>query len=63
MPGSHGSLTKAGKVRSQTRKVPSRRGPKTISRRRLRQIYRQRVVHDFPVGQFKAIDTRRHRKR
>ena len=63
MPGSHGSLTKAGKVRSQTRKIPSMRGPKPISRVRLRHIYRQRVVVGQPAGQYKGETDRRYRKR
>ncbi|MHA1299060.1 MAG: 30S ribosomal protein S30e, partial [Candidatus Helarchaeota archaeon] len=32
MPGSHGSLTKAGKVRTQTPKVESKKRPKPIPR-------------------------------
>jgi len=51
MPGSHGSLTKAGKVRSQTPKVESHRLPKEIPRVRNRKHYFKRVILGLEVGQ------------
>ena len=46
MPGSHGSLTKAGKVRELTPKV-DRTGvnarSKTIPRRRFKMLYEKRI--------------------
>lgn len=51
MPGSHGSLTKAGKVRSQTPPVESHRPPKRIPRIRNRVHYKKRVLRNQDVGQ------------
>ncbi|MBD3229773.1 MAG: 30S ribosomal protein S30e [Candidatus Lokiarchaeota archaeon] len=51
MPGSHGSLTKAGKVRSQTPKVPSHRPPKEIPRVRNRKNYIKRIQRNRDAGQ------------
>lgn len=53
MPGSHGSLTKAGKVRSQTPKVESKQGPKPIPRIRNKRNYMKRVIKGIRVGQEK----------
>ncbi|MHA1229297.1 MAG: 30S ribosomal protein S30e [Candidatus Helarchaeota archaeon] len=51
MPGSHGSLTKAGKVRSQTPKVESHRPPKLMPRLRNRRNYVRRVILKKEIGQ------------
>jgi small subunit ribosomal protein S30e len=51
MPGSHGSLTKAGKVRNQTPKVDSHAVPKKIPRVRNFKHYKQRVVLSNFAGQ------------
>ncbi|MEM1891952.1 MAG: 30S ribosomal protein S30e [Nitrososphaerota archaeon] len=51
MPGSHGSLTKAGKVRNQTPKVPRKERPPVIPRVRNRKNYVRRVILGKPVGQ------------
>ncbi len=53
MPGSHGSLTKAGKVRSQTPKVESRVRVKEIPRIRNKKHYIRRIVEGHEAGQFK----------
>jgi len=53
MPGSHGSLTKAGKVRNQTPKVESQAHMKEIPRIRNKKHYVRRVIQGFEVGQFK----------
>jgi len=60
VPGSHGSLTKAGKVRSQTPKVTSKRGPKPIPRIRNKKNYIKRIIQGARVGQEK-FDRRRGR--
>lgn len=51
MPGSHGSLTKAGKVRSQTPKVEAKPRRSPIPRVRNRRLYRKRIVLGRPRGQ------------
>ncbi|MHA1370045.1 MAG: 30S ribosomal protein S30e [Promethearchaeota archaeon] len=51
MPGSHGSLTKAGKVRGQTPKVESHRVPKKIPRVRNYKHYKQRIILNNYPGQ------------
>ena len=51
MPGSHGSLTKAGKVRSQTPKVVSHKLQKEIPRIRNRKHYNKRIIQSKDVGQ------------
>ncbi|MCK4238987.1 MAG: 30S ribosomal protein S30e [Candidatus Lokiarchaeota archaeon] len=66
MPGSHGSLTKAGKVRTQTPKV-QRRGinshPKKIPRIRYRENYKKRIIKGEYGGQTGSIGAkRRYRK-
>ena len=62
MPGSHGSLTKAGKVKNQTPKV-DRRGvnasPKKIPRVRYREAYEKRVVRGEYGGQQDSIGAKR----
>jgi len=44
MPGSHGSVTKAGKVRDQTPKVESERPPKKSPRVRNKKNYTRRIL-------------------
>jgi small subunit ribosomal protein S30e len=44
MPGSHGSITKAGKVRDQTPKVESKRPPKKSPRVRNSKNYTRRIL-------------------
>ena len=51
MPGSHGSLTKAGKVRSQTPKVEARKRIHPIPKVRNRKNYIKRVVLGKKIGQ------------
>jgi small subunit ribosomal protein S30e len=59
MPGSHGSLTKAGKVRSQTPKVEGKTRRTPIPRLRNRRNYIKRVLEDVAVGQPKPERMRR----
>lgn len=59
----HGSLTKAGKVRSQTPKVEGRKRPGTNSKLRNKSNYRKRFVLNpgrYP-GQNKPGQRRRRR--
>lgn len=62
MPGSHGSLTKAGKVRQQTPKV-ERTGvnatPKKPPRMRYRELYKKRIEEGQFGGQPDSINARR----
>lgn len=62
MPGSHGSLTKAGKVRQQTPKV-ERTGvnatPKKPPRMRYRELYKKRIKEGQFGGQPDSINARR----
>ncbi|MHA1754382.1 MAG: 30S ribosomal protein S30e [Candidatus Odinarchaeia archaeon] len=51
MPGSHGSLTKAGKVRSQTPKVEAKVRRSSIPRLRNRVNYVKRIINNQPIGQ------------
>ncbi len=60
MPGSHGSITKAGKVRSQTPKVPAKERRTPIPRIRNRKNYTRRVLGENNPGQDK---NRRRRRR
>jgi small subunit ribosomal protein S30e len=53
LPGSHGSLTKAGKVRNQTPKVEAKTHVKEIPRVRNKDHYVKRVIQGYEVGQFK----------
>ena len=53
MPGSHGSLTKAGKVRSQTPKVEHKEHIKEIPRLRNKYHYIARIVEGHEAGQVK----------
>jgi len=62
MPGSHGSLTKAGKVKQQTPKI-SRTGvnskKKKPPRMRFRELYIQRVEKGEYAGQRESIGAKR----
>ncbi len=62
MPGSHGSLTKAGKVKMQTPKVV-RTGvnstPKKPPRMRYRDLYKKRFVKGKYGGQPDSIGAKR----
>ncbi len=51
MPGSHGSLTKAGKVRSQTPKVEAKEKKTPIPIIRNRRNYVKRIVNERIAGQ------------
>jgi small subunit ribosomal protein S30e len=51
MPGSHGSLTKAGKVRSQTPKVRGKERHSAIPRMRNKKNYLKRYVKGRDIGQ------------
>jgi len=66
MPGSHGSLTKAGKVRQLTPKVP-RTGvnsrSKRIPRIRNQVLYQKRVVRHRYAGQANSINAQKHNRR
>jgi len=64
MPGSHGSLTKAGKVRQQTPKIPrsgvnSRK--KKPPRIRFRELYKARIVNERFGGQQDSLGAKRSR--
>ncbi|MHA2423318.1 MAG: 30S ribosomal protein S30e [Candidatus Thorarchaeota archaeon] len=54
MPGSHGSLTKAGKVRESTPKVRGRERHTPIPRVRNKRNYTKRFVRGRLVGQQKT---------
>ena len=66
MPGSHGSLTKAGKVRQLTPKVP-RTGvnshSKKIPRVRNRKLYVKRVILNQYGGQANSIAAQKHKRK
>ena len=66
MPGSHGALTKAGKVRGQTPKVP-RTGVnaknKKIPRIRNRDNYVKRVVKKQYAGQSSSMGAQKHQRK
>ncbi|MHA1215217.1 MAG: 30S ribosomal protein S30e [Candidatus Hodarchaeales archaeon] len=51
MAGSHGSLTKAGKVRNQTPKVEARSRRSPTPSMRNKKNYFKRVIKEMPVGQ------------
>jgi small subunit ribosomal protein S30e len=51
--GTHGSLTKAGKVRSITPKIDPMPRPPTNPKRRNRINYRKRVLLNRPAGQWR----------
>jgi ribosomal protein S30 len=62
MPGSHGSLTKAGKVKMQTPKI-ERTGvnatPKKPPRMRYRELYKKRFIKGKFGGQPDSIAAKR----
>jgi len=62
MPGSHGSLTKAGKVKMQTPKI-ERSGvnakKKKIPRMRFRELYATRIVKGRFGGQQDSLGAKR----
>ena len=64
MPGSHGSLTKAGKVRQQTTKV-ERTGVNAETKRpprvRYRNLYKKRFIDGKYGGQQDSIGAKRAR--
>ncbi|MFX0113706.1 MAG: 30S ribosomal protein S30e [Candidatus Hodarchaeota archaeon] len=61
MPGSHGSLTKAGKVRQQTPKVMGRERHSPIPIVRNKKIYIARVLNKMPAGQKDKMRARARR--
>ncbi|MHA1431928.1 MAG: 30S ribosomal protein S30e [Candidatus Freyarchaeota archaeon] len=61
MPGSHGSLTKAGKVRSQTPKVQGKERRMPIPRIRNKRNYIKRIINERIPGQQGRALTRRGR--
>lgn len=62
MPGSHGSLTKAGKVKQQTPKI-ERTGVNSNSKNpprvRFRQLYNQRIKKGKYGGQANSLGAKR----
>lgn len=54
----HGSLTKAGKVRSQTPKLPARPRRSPVPRVKKRNDYRKRFILERKPGQFVPVLTR-----
>jgi small subunit ribosomal protein S30e len=66
MPGSHGSLTKAGKVRQITPKV-ARTGvnsrQKKIPRIRNRNLYLKRIVNQLYGGQANSMAAQKHARK
>jgi small subunit ribosomal protein S30e len=62
MPGSHGSLTKAGKVKQQTPKV-ERTGVNSKSKKpprmRYREIYKKRIINGKFGGQTDSLSAKR----
>ncbi|MHA1729970.1 MAG: 30S ribosomal protein S30e [Promethearchaeota archaeon] len=66
MPGSHGALTKAGKVRNQTPKVPCtgiNSKKKKIPRIRNRENYKKRVIKLNYAGQPDSMGAQKHQRR
>ena len=49
----HGSLSKAGKVRSQTPKIEPRERTNPMPRTRNRRTYEKRVILGREIGQFR----------
>ncbi len=62
MPGSHGSLTKAGKVKQQTPRIP-RTGvnskKKKPPRMRFHELYKQRIEKGGYAGQKDSLGAKR----
>ena len=52
--GTHGSLTKAGKVRSLTPKIDPMPHPPTNPKRRNRINYKKRIILGRKPGQFRG---------
>jgi ribosomal protein S30 len=68
MPGSHGSLTKAGKVRQLTKSLQVEKTgvnsrPKKIPRIRNRKLYIKRVVLNKYGGQANSYSAQKHKRR
>ncbi|MBN2156642.1 MAG: 30S ribosomal protein S30e [Candidatus Lokiarchaeota archaeon] len=66
MPGSHGSLTKAGKVRGQTPQVPKtgvNSKKKNIPRVRNRNNYIKRIVKHKYAGQATSMGAQKHNRK
>ena len=64
MPGSHGSLTKAGKVKQQTPRI-ERSGvnsrKKKPPRIRFRELYKNRFINERFGGQQESLGAKRSR--
>ncbi len=64
MPGSHGSLTKAGKVKQQTPRI-ERSGvnsrKKKPPRIRFRELYKARIINERFGGQQDSLGAKRAR--
>lgn len=62
MPGSHGSLTKAGKVRQQTPKI-ERSGVNSVKKKpprmRFRDLYKKRIINAKFSGQTDSLGAKR----
>ncbi|MDH5769982.1 MAG: 30S ribosomal protein S30e [Candidatus Bathyarchaeota archaeon] len=58
----HGSLTKAGKVRHGTPNIPSTRRKRPSPKSRNRRNYRKRVVFGTKIGQYWSGSRRRRRR-
>jgi len=52
---SHGSITKAGKVRNQTPKIPPKPKKDLPPRRRNWRNYRRRILYASTVGRVAAV--------
>ncbi len=66
MPGSHGSITKAGKVRDNTPKVECtgvNSRPKDIPRIRNRKNYKKRVEKEMYGGQPNSMGAQKFERR
>ncbi|UCE16964.1 MAG: 30S ribosomal protein S30e [Candidatus Bathyarchaeota archaeon] len=59
----HGALSKAGKVRSQTPKIESTPRRSRIPRIRCRRNYEKRIILQRDVGQSTGDKSRRRRRR
>ncbi|MCW4027641.1 MAG: 30S ribosomal protein S30e [Candidatus Bathyarchaeota archaeon] len=59
----HGSLSKAGKVRSQTPRIESVKRSNPIPRIRNRRAYEKRIILRRDIGQFRPDRRRRRRRR
>ncbi|MEJ2295816.1 MAG: 30S ribosomal protein S30e [Candidatus Lokiarchaeota archaeon] len=66
MPGSHGSMTKAGKVRQQTPKIEStgvNATKKSIPRKRFRKLFKKRIIKGKFGGQLDSIAAKKAKYR